>query len=68
MATPKAPKDSTPAKSVDPLDPKERFRLALEAKKSKGGHNGSNREESGSGTKGESHRAGGKREHRRKSG
>jgi hypothetical protein len=49
-------------------DPKERFRLALEAKKSKSGHRGTDSASGGGADRGNSGRAGGKREFRRKSG
>ncbi|CAB4700083.1 unannotated protein [freshwater metagenome] len=65
MATAKTPK--TP-ETPDPNDPKERFRLALEAKNKKGGHSGADRDADTGGVKDESSKAGGKREHRRKSG
>lgn len=52
----------------DPDDPKEKYRQALEAKKHKGGHSGQGQTKGGSGSKGSSHAAGGKREFRRKSG
>ncbi|MDA3021416.1 MAG: DUF5302 family protein [Actinomycetota bacterium] len=52
----------------DPNDPKERFRAALEAKNKKGGHLGANRDADNGGIKDESSKAGGRREHRRKSG
>lgn len=55
-------------KTPDPDDPKERFRLALEAKNKKGGHSGSNIDADSGGVKDESSKAGGKREHRRKCG
>ncbi len=62
MASPKNP----PA--ADPNDPKERFRAALEAKNKKGGHLGTSHDADPGGVKDASSKAGGKREHRRKSG
>lgn len=60
---------TTPADDqADPQDPKEKFRLALEAKKAKGGHRGTESTGESSGSKGSSQRSGGKREFRRKSG
>ena len=47
---------------------KDRFRAALEAKKSQGGHAGTSHESGGGSGKDHSSRSGGKREFRRKSG
>lgn len=52
----------------DPDDPREKFRQALEAKKAKGGHRGTEGGGDSSSAKGSSAKAGGKREFRRKSG
>ena len=49
-------------------DQREKFRQALEAKKHKGHHGGQGPTNTGGAVKDSSHRAGGKREHRRKSG
>jgi hypothetical protein len=49
-------------------DPKERFRQALEAKKAKSGHRGTDSAGGGGTDRGNSGREGGKREFRRKSG
>jgi hypothetical protein len=58
-----------PAATDSPSDDqKERFRAALEAKKSQGGHAGTSHESGGGSGKDHSSRSGGKREFRRKSG
>ena len=59
--------ESTPS-TPDPNDPRERFRLALEAKNSKGGHGAAASDTGSSPGKDHSNRTGGKREFRRKSG
>jgi len=59
-----AKKEQPPASE----DPKARFRQALEAKKQRGGHSGAGPASDGSGSKGSSTAAGGRREFRRKSG
>ena len=57
---------TTPAE--DPNDPKERFKAALDAKKNKGGHRGTEPMTGSSKAKESSSAAGGKKEFRRKSG
>ncbi len=59
--------ESTPS-TPDPNDPRERFRLALEAKKSKGGYGAAASDSGSASGKDHSNRTGGKREFRRKSG
>ncbi|MFZ9213181.1 MAG: DUF5302 domain-containing protein [Candidatus Nanopelagicales bacterium] len=54
--------------SADPNDPRERFKAALEAKKSKGGHRGTEPMSTSGKAKESSGAAGGKKEFRRKSG
>ena len=49
-------------------DQREKFKAALDAKKSKGGHAGTSPEAGGGAVKDHSSRSGGKREFRRKSG
>ncbi len=56
----------TPAPESD--EQKDRFRAALEAKKSQGGHAGTSHADGGGSGKDHSSRTGGKREFRRKSG
>jgi hypothetical protein len=56
------------ATDVPSDDPKERYRQALERKKTQGGHQGHGQSSSGGSAKGSSAKAGGKREFRRKSG
>ncbi|MEY4136308.1 MAG: hypothetical protein RL205_436 [Actinomycetota bacterium] len=58
---------TTPA-AADPNDPRERFKAALDAKKSKGGHRGTEPMTSNGKAKESSSAAGGKKEFRRKSG
>lgn len=53
---------------ADPNDPRERYRAALEAKKNKGGHRGTEPMSTGGKAKESSGAAGGKKEFRRKSG
>lgn len=62
-----ATSDATP-ETVDPEDPREKFRLALEAKKAKSGPGGQSTTSGSASTKDHSSRSGGKREFRRKSG
>jgi hypothetical protein len=57
-----------PATDVPSDDPKERYRQALERKKTQGGHQGHGQSTSSGSKKGSSAKAGGKREFRRKSG
>ena len=57
---------NTPA--PDPHDPRERYKAALDAKKSKGGHRGTEPMSAGGKAKESSGAAGGKKEFRRKSG
>ena len=57
---------STPA--ADANDPRERYKAALEAKKSKGGHRGTEPMTTSGKAKESSAAAGGKKEFRRKSG
>lgn len=52
----------------DPNDPRERFKAALDAKKSKGGHRGTEPMSTSGKAKESSGAAGGKKEFRRKSG
>ncbi len=52
----------------DPNDPRERYKAALEAKKNKGGHRGTEPMTGGGKAKESSAAAGGKKEFRRKSG
>jgi hypothetical protein len=54
--------------AVDPNDPREKFRLALEAKKAKSGPSGQSSSSGAASSKDHSSRSGGKREFRRKSG
>ena len=56
------------ATDVPSDDPKERYRQALERKKTQGGHQGHGQSSSGGSAKASSAKAGGKREFRRKSG
>ncbi|MGI9136444.1 MAG: DUF5302 family protein [Candidatus Nanopelagicales bacterium] len=57
---------TTPA--ADPTDPRERYKAALDAKKSKGGHRGTEPMSTSGKAKESSGAAGGKKEFRRKSG
>ena len=57
---------TTPA--ADPNDPRERYKAALDAKKNKGGHRGTEPMSSSGKAKESSGAAGGKKEFRRKSG
>jgi hypothetical protein len=61
------PKDTAPDEETEsgPVDP---FQAALEAKKNRGGYGPGAQAGSGSSKPGSSAKAGGKREHRRKSG
>ena len=52
----------------DPNDPRERYKAALDAKKNKGGHRGTDSMSSSGKAKETSGAAGGKKEFRRKSG
>lgn len=54
--------------AADPNDPRERFKAALDAKKSKGGHRGTEPMSTSGKAKESSGAAGGKKEFRRKSG
>lgn len=54
--------------AADASDPRERFKAALEAKKSKGGHRGTEPMTGNGKAKESSSAAGGKKEFRRKSG
>jgi hypothetical protein len=53
---------------ADPNDPRERYKAALEAKKNKGGHRGTEPMSTSGKAKESSGAAGGKKEFRRKSG
>ena len=53
---------------ADPNDPRERYKAALDAKKNKGGHRGTDPMSSSGKAKETSGAAGGKKEFRRKSG
>ena len=55
-------------KDTTPEDQRDKFKAALDAKNAKGGHSGGSHADGGTSGKGDSHRAGGKREFRRKSG
>lgn len=68
MATNDSPSTGPNPSTPDPNDPRERFRLALEAKNSKGGFGAASGDSGSQSSKDQSNRTGGKREFRRKSG
>ena len=68
MATTDSPSTSPDPSTPDPNDPRERFRLALEAKNSKGGYGAGSGDSGTQSGQDQSNRTGGKREFRRKSG
>jgi len=59
---------TTSGSSTTDDDQRDQFKAALEAKRAKGGHAGTAHGDSGGQPKDHSHREGGKREFRRKSG